>query len=270
MFNHVKFKTIAKAAIPVLLISASGMLHAQASDESLTAEQIMDKAKQNGKGFEDMSHEVKMVLVDEGGDTTEREMLIKAMTDADGNAYSMSIFTAPRRENGISLLTVAEASGSDKQYLYLPSTKRVKRITGSNKSSSFRGSEFTFEDLADQDSKDYRFELVKQAACGEQNCYVIDRFPRFDESSYSRTQLWIESEHYRPVKAEFYDQDSKLLKTMETSGYELVEGQFWNPSLIVMSNHQSGKSTRLESMELKMNTGLKTSEFTELAMRSWR
>ncbi|AUM14221.1 outer membrane lipoprotein-sorting protein [Ketobacter alkanivorans] len=238
--------------------------------EPLTGLQIVEKAKQNGKGFKDLTHTVKMVLVDEGGDRTEREMLMKAMTESNGDSYSLSIFTAPQREKGISLLTVAEKSSSDKQYLYLPSTRRVKRITSSNKGSSFRGSEFTFEDLSDQKTEDYRFELVKEEPCAAQTCFVVDRFPKSDDSSYSKTQLWIDSEYFRPIKAEFYDRDNKQLKTMQTEGYELFEGQYWNPKQITMTNHQTGKSTQMISLELKMNTGLRSSEFTELAMRNWR
>lgn len=238
--------------------------------EPLTGLQIVEKAKQNGKGFKDLTHTVKMILVGEGGDKTEREMLMKAMTEKNGDSYSMSIFTAPQREKGISLLTVSEKSASDKQYLYLPSSRRVKRIASSNKGSSFRGSEFTFEDLSDQNTTDYRFELVREEPCAQQTCYVVDRFPKSDESSYSKTQLWIDSEYFRPIKADFYDRDNKLLKTMETKDYKLFEGQYWNPQQVTMTNHQTGKSTQMISVELKMNTGLRSSEFTELAMRNWR
>lgn len=246
-------------------------LSATAMAETLTGLQIIERAKQNGQGLEDMTHQVKMILVDESGDESEREMLMKAMTDKNGKSYSMSIFTAPKREKGISLLTESKKSGEGKQYLYLPSTRRVKRITSSNRSSSFRGSEFTFEDLSDQKTEDYDFKLVKEAPCGELSCYVVDRFPRKpDESSYSKTQLWIDTAHFRPMKADFFDKENALLKTMETSNYQLVEEKYWNPEMVVMSNHQTGKSTKMVSVKLTMNNGLKASEFSELAMRSFR
>ena len=228
--------------------------------DTLTGQQIVERAKQNGEGLKDMSHEIRMILVDESGDETEREMLMKAMSEEGGKSYSMSIFTAPKREKGISLLTVSKKDG-DKQYLYLPSSRRVKRITSSNKSSSFRGSEFTFEDLSDQKTEDYRFEKVKEAPCGELTCYVVDRFPKkAEESSYAKTQLWIDTEHFRPIKADFYDKDNALLKTMETFNYQRVEDKYWNPEKVVMSNHQTGKSTRLISGKLTLNSGLKASE----------
>lgn len=246
-------------------------LGARAADAPLTADQIIERARQNASGFQDMTHRVRMVLVDEKGGRSEREMLLKGMVDADGTSHSLSIFTAPQREKGIALLTETRKDEADQQWLYLPSTKRLKRITGANRTSSFRGSEFTFEDLADQNTHQYRFESVQQEPCGQQTCYVLDRFPAAGlESSYSKTRLWIDSEFFRPIKADFYDHDGKPLKTMQAHDYSRFENRYWQPAKVVMTNQQNGKSTELLSLELKMNTGMKATEFSELAIRSWR
>ena len=239
--------------------------------EDLSGRDIIDRARKNSSGFEDMTHRVRMVLIDENGDKSEREMLLKARTDDSGDSSSLSIFTAPQREKGIALLTHAKPGEGDEQWLYLPSTKRLKRITGSNRTSSFRGSEFTFEDLSAQNPDDYRFERVEDEACGQLQCYVVDRFPgKALESSYSKTRTWIDTTHYRPMKAEFYDASGKLLKSMEAHDYTQFDNKFWNPARLVMTNRQTGKATELVSLELKINTGVKASEFTELAIRSWR
>lgn len=250
----------------VLTFTLSTSVYAQTPD----ANDIIERSKANGKGFRDLVQQVKMVLVDADGDTTERLMEMKALTENDGSTYSLLTFTAPRREKGIALLTVAESEAADKQYLYLPSTRRTKRILSHNRNASFRGSEFTFEDLSDQSTKDYRFELKGEEACGDSQCYVLDRFPRSDESSYSRTRLWIDQTHYRLMKADFYDREQQLLKSMKTQGYRQADAQYWYPELVVMNNHQTGKSTRMESVELQINGGLKQREFTELALRQQR
>ena len=71
----------------LLTLSVGSSLYA----EPLTGLQVVEKAKQNGKGFQDLLHEVKMLLVDDSGDVTEREMLMKAKTDSNGDSYSMLI-----------------------------------------------------------------------------------------------------------------------------------------------------------------------------------
>lgn len=242
-----------------------------AAAETLSGRDIIDRARQNSSGFQDMSHRVRMVLIDEKGGKSEREMLLKARVGSNGESNSLSIFTAPQREKGIALLTNVSKDKSDEQWLYLPSAKRLKRITGSSRTSSFRGSEFTFEDLSDQNPDSYRFERIGEEACGELQCYVVDRFPGSGlESSYSKTRLWIDTAHFRPFKADFFDGAGKPFKSMQAYDYRQFDSRFWNPARIVMTNLQTGKATELVSLELKMNTGLKESEFTELAIRSWR
>ncbi|HVL01221.1 MAG TPA: outer membrane lipoprotein-sorting protein [Dongiaceae bacterium] len=259
---------VSRAMVASILLLTATFSQAEAP---LTGKDIIEKAKQNASGFQDTTHKVRMVLVDEKGGKSEREMLLKGLVEKDGTSHSLSIFTAPQREKGIALLTDTKPGEADQQWLYLPSTKRLKRITGANRTSSFRGSEFTFEDLSDQNSSQYRFDLINQEACGSQTCFVIDRFPSTGlETSYSKTRLWIDTEHYRPIKADFYDQSGKLLKTMEAFDYSLFDNKFWKPAKVVMTNKTNGKATEMLSLELKMNTGLQPSEFTELAIRSWR
>lgn len=256
-----------KYLLAAMLIALSPMATAEMPD----ANTIIERARQNSAGFNDMTHEVRMILIDANGERSEREMLLKARSDANGESSSLSIFTAPQREKGIALLTHSKKGTDDEQWLYLPSTKRLKRIAGSARTSSFRGSEFTFEDLADQNPAQYRFETVATEACDTQQCFVLDRFPAPSlESSYSKTRLWIDQEHYRVIKADFYDADGKRFKSMQTYDYRLYDNRLWNPARIVMSNLLTGKSTEMVSISLQMNTGLKASEFTELAIRAWR
>lgn len=248
------------------LLAATGL-----QAETLSGRDIIDRARQNSSGFKDMTHRVRMVLIDEGGDKSEREMLLKALAEEGGESSSLSIFTAPQREKGIALLTHAKKGEDDEQWLYLPSTKRLKRISGSSRTSSFRGSEFTFEDLSDQNPDSYRFEKVGEEACGQLQCYVVDRFPGNGlESSYSKTRMWIDTTHFRPMKADFFDSAGKPLKSMQAYDYNQFDDQFWNPARVTMTNQQTGKATELVSLDLKINTGLKANEFTELAIRSWR
>lgn len=250
----------------MIMLAFSGL----ATAETMTAEKIIERSMQNATGVDDLTHELKMQLVDEKGNELEREMTIKVLRESEEEAYSLLIFTAPRREKGIALLTESAKSEDDKQYLYIPSRGRLQRVNSSNRGSSFRGSEFTFEDLSTQKPSDYKYELKGEEKCGEWQCYVLIRTPLAAESSYSKTLSWIDKQHFRLVKADFYDQEGKLLKVMSAEDFSLVEGKYWNPKRITMANQQDGKKTVMVSESLKINSGLKSSEFTELAIRKWR
>ncbi|MCG8672987.1 MAG: outer membrane lipoprotein-sorting protein [Pseudomonadales bacterium] len=238
---------------------------------SFSGEQIVRKCLENGKHHNDMVQEVTMRLIDEEGDVQERSMRMKALLTEEKEKFSLITFTAPRREKGIALLTVAKAdSKSGDQFLYLPSTRRVKRILGASRSASFRGSEFTFEDLSDQSLENYRFEYVGKAKCGQWQCYLVDRFPKQDGSNYQRTRLWIDQEHFRLVKADFHDHDGAFLKTLAAHSFKLEKNNFWYPRKLVMQNHLNGKRTEMLVNDVAFNPGLKVADFSERALRRGR
>ncbi|HIN59600.1 MAG TPA: outer membrane lipoprotein-sorting protein, partial [Gammaproteobacteria bacterium] len=64
---------------------------------------------------------------------------------------SLTIFSYPADIKGTVFLSHTHPTRPDEQWLYLPALKRIKRISSSNKSGPFMGSEFAYEDLASQE-----------------------------------------------------------------------------------------------------------------------
>jgi len=254
--------------VPVLSIAEIGVQ--SSADTSMSALDIVKRAEKNATGFSDMTNRVIMSLVDEDGNVSEREMVVKTIALGGGESRTLTLFTKPSREKGIALLTHSHKSDSDEQWLYLPASKRVKKIASSNVGSSFRGSEFTYEDISNQRRDNYRFDLVTTEACGVRTCFVIDRVPNFDESSYSRTRLYIDKEQYLLQKGEFFDKGNQLLKMMTISDYTMHANGVWKPGAILMKNRQNTKSTELRSLDLHFNIGLKEKDFTKLSLRKIR
>jgi len=54
---------------------------------------------------------------------------------------------------GTVVLTFSHGLKPDEQWIYLPALKRVKRISSSNKSGPFMGSEFAYEDIGSWEVK---------------------------------------------------------------------------------------------------------------------
>lgn len=242
---------------------------AQASSD-VQALDIVKRAEKNATGFSDMVNRVSMVLKDEEGNATEREMLIKVLALENGASKSLTIFTKPSREKGIALLTHTHDGKSDEQWLYLPASKRVKKIASNKLGASFRGSEFTYEDISNQNSDQYRFAYVTKAPCGEVQCFVLDRYPQFTGSSYSKTRLYIDEKQYLLQKGEFFDNDQELMKTMAATDYQQHDNGLWKPGAIVMSNHKTQKSTELTTQTVQFDVGLEEKEFSRLSLRRIR
>ena len=93
------------------------------------------------------------------------------------------------------------------QWLYLPALKRVKRIASVNKTSSFMGSELAYEDLLSDEVEKFDYRWLRDEACGEDSCFVLERRPRYENSGYSKQVLWMDQSEYRIHGIEYYDLD---------------------------------------------------------------
>jgi len=168
------------------------------------------------------------------------------------------------------MLTFSHGLKPDEQWLYLPAVKRVKRISSRNKSGPFMGSEFAFEDLGSQEIEKYHYKYLRDEACGDYQCYVIERTPAYKYSGYKKIITWLDKEAYRMIKADFYDRKNELLKTLTSSDYKQYLGHYWRPGKMEMINHQKGKSTILLWSNYKFKTGLSARDFKSQSLKRVR
>lgn len=211
--------------------------------------------------------EMKMVLRNKQGQESKRELRIKIFEILDDGDKSLIVFDRPRDIKGTALLTFAKKVGDDDQWLYLPAVKRVKRISSSNKSGSFVGSEFAYEDLTSQEVEKYDYKYIKDETINGLDCFVNERYPLYEDSGYTRQVTWLDKAEYRVQKVDFYDRKGALLKTLTYHGYQQYLGKYWRADKMVMVNHQSGKSTDLFWSKYQFRTGLTDQDFNRNSLK---
>ncbi|MBT8125907.1 MAG: outer membrane lipoprotein-sorting protein, partial [Gammaproteobacteria bacterium] len=156
------------------------------------------------------------------------------------------------------------------QWLYLPALKRVKRINSKNKSGPFMGSEFAYEDIASQEVEKYTYKYLRDETLNGVDCFVIERYPAYAHSGYTRQLAWINKAEYRPEKIVFYDRKNTLLKTLTYDNYQQYLDKFWRADDMFMENHQTGKSTKLTWSNYQFKTGLKGKDFNKNSLKRAR
>ena len=232
--------------------------------------EIATAAKAADKGFGDFTADMRMTLKNKTGKTSTRVIRIRTLeVEGDGDK-SLSLFDEPADVKGTAMLTWTHGLEPDDQWLYLPALKRVKRINSRNKSGPFMGSTFAFEDLGSQEVEKYTYKYLRDEACGELQCYVMERYPAYKHSGYTRQVVWLDQEAYRMMKVEFYDRKKALLKTLESSGYQQYLDKYWRPTTMNMVNHQTGKSTLLEWENYQFQTGLTEGDFRSQTLKRAR
>ena len=132
------------------------------------------------------------------------------------------------------------------------------------------GSEFAYEDLASFELAKFEFNLLREESLQGEKCFVLEMTPTYEYSGYSKQIAWVDQQHYRVHRIEYYDRKGSLLKTLTQSAYQLYAEQYWRPLKMEMINHQTGKATLLTWENYQLKQGLDASEFTKNALKRAR
>jgi len=258
-------KTILPAIVLALLSQAS---LAETPEERGLA--IAAEADRRDSGFGDFTSDVKMILRNKQGQESIREIRSKTLeVEGDGDK-SLTIFDKPNDVQGTAMLSFTHKEGPDDQWLYLPALKRVKRIASDNKSGPFMGSEFAYEDIASQEVEKYTYRYLRDETLDGLEVFVFERYPVDEKSGYTRQVIWLDKEHYKERRIEFYDRKDSLLKTLVFADYHQYLDQYWRAHDMYMENHQTGKSTRLLQTNFQFRTGLSDRDFDKNSLKRAR
>ena len=227
---------------------------------------IAVEADRRDIGFADFTADLTMILKNQNGGESTRRIRTRTLEVAEDGDKILSIFDYPRDVKGTGFLSFTHKAGPDDQWLYLPAIKRVKRINAANKSGSFMGSEFAYEDITSQEVEKYRYRWLRDKELEGQPVFVIERDPVDPKSGYSRQEVWFDKDEYRIQKIIFYDRKDTLLKTLTYYGYQQYLGQYWRADEMFMVNHQTGKNTRLVWKNYAFRTGLTDRNFDKSSL----
>ena len=125
---------------------------------------IIDEKKQPNS----TKSEISMTLINlkKNRDKT-KEML--SISKTDGNKMLL-FFKTPKRDKGVGFLKI-ESGENDKLSLFIPKLKKIRRISNSNQSDSFMGSDLSFEDLLSRNIDDFDYKFIKTS---DDNMYILE------------------------------------------------------------------------------------------------
>lgn len=231
---------------------------------------IARDARERKQGFESFTASQTMLLRNRQGRESRRHLRVKVLeTDGDGDR-SLFVFDEPRDVRGTAFLVHARKDGPDDQWLYLPGLKRVKRINSANRSGSFMGSEFAYEDMTPPEVEQFSYRYLRDEACEDLTCTVVERMPLDARSGYLRQLVWQDTDALRLWKVEYYNKRDELQKTLVVRGYERYVNRYWHAAEMTMVNHLTGKSTVLSWSNYEFGAAVTPGEFLPTGLRRAR
>jgi len=230
---------------------------------AVTPIELAKKYDKLTSGFKSSIANMSMILINEANQKIERKLIIKTLEDKNDEDKTLLIFLSPADIKNTKLLTYNHLHKSDSQWIYLPALKRIKRISSSNKSGSFMGSEFSYEDIANNNYKKYNYNgTLKQ----QNNFFITTRIPKDKNSGYSKQIVYQDKESFLVKKIEYFDRKHELLKIALFDKFEKIKG-IWSIKQITMSNIQTGKKTILIWDNIKLFANLKNKDFKKRVLK---
>ncbi len=240
-----------------------------AQQPQLTGEQIAQRTlRGDAFGWDGAKTRLRMTLTERDGSARTRVMEILGRRSS-GLLQTVVRFLSPQDVAGTAFLMLEQRGQRSEQHIYLPGLRRTRRIVGRETEGSFMGSDFTYADMQGVDPQHATHTRMPDEKVGPTACYVVESMIKPDaRSAYAKTQSWVRTTDYLPLRTRFYDRAGKLLKTLYTRRVGELSGK---PIVMEarMENQQTGHQTDLVVEAIERSDGLPDATFTPSALEHW-
>lgn len=207
----------------MFLIMGICFFTSSAFSQNMAVEEIVKKANlasyyagKTGKA------DVKMTIKDAQSRVRNREFRILRFNVTQGGEQKFYVyFHKPSDVAKMVFMVWKHLEKDDDRWLYLPALDLVRRISSSDKRSSFVGSHFVYEDVSGRSIEADIHELMETT----QEHYVIKNTPKQKKDvEFASYTVWIDKNNFIPKKAEYYDEQRNLIKTIEALEIQDIQG----------------------------------------------
>ena len=221
--------------------------------ESITGYQLAKRIDDKNQPKSSKS-EISMTLINLTKDRKKTKNMF-SISKNDGDKMLL-FFKTPKRDKGVGFLKI-ENEDNDKLSLFIPKLKKIRRISSSNQSDSFMGSDLSFEDMLSRDLDAFNYNILES----NDTLYVLESLCNTEDSEYSRHVSWITKDNLLIKKEHSYDKNDKLLK--KKSFKHILINNYHVVSEIDVINIQDQHQTILTIKTLELDTDIADDMFQE-------
>jgi hypothetical protein len=244
----------------LLCISAELAVSQERITNEDEARAIFEEVDNRRKSIESEMAVMEMIITDHRGRTRSRTMNSWSRSGKDESS-NLIIFSDPGNVRGTGFLTVTE-NGNTNQRLFLPSVGRIQVIGSSERGDRFMGSDFTYEDLGDQDPDSYQFEWFEEY----EDFYRI-RALKPDSDQYAYIEFEIRKESYTLETIHYFDSAGNEIKRLEAEEFEQLTDNLLSPSKMTMYDLREDRKTEITWKNREVNSTIEDWRFTERGLR---
>ena len=206
-----------------------------------------------------------MIITDAQGRQQRRQFtVLRRNVEAGGDQQFLVVFSQPSDVRNTVFLVEKHIDREDDRWLYLPGLDLVKRISASDKRTSFVGAHYFYEDVSGRRPADDTHELIETT----DEYYVLEHLPIDPQSvEFASYTTWIDRETFLPMKIEYTNSGGDLYRRVEVLKVEDIDG---HPTVTVsrVSDLLTGGKTDMQFRYVKHDLGLPEAVFTERSLRN--
>lgn len=212
--------------------------------------------------------EVEMKIVNSKSKERVREFtMIRLDIEDGGKQMYYTYFRKPSDVARLTFMVHKLPMENDARWLYVPSVDLVKRISSDDKSSSFVGSDFTYEDVSGRHWTEDNHKFVREDEHNGRPVYVIKSTPKEDDKGFTRKVSFIDKENHLVLREEYYTKGDTPERIFTVEKVETIDG-IPTPTFRKMENLKKKQYTTVEFTGIKYNVGIDESLFTERYLKN--
>lgn len=208
-----------------------------------------------------------------GESAAQRRRMDVATKSIEGRLHTYAVFREPPHVRGVAFLGIeAKESGrSEERFVYLPSLRKIRRVSGSQSDDAFLGTDLSYHDFERQRESTFEVSLGGEARVGGEAAWVVVARPR-RPTGYERVEHTIAQRDFAILATRYFRRGSALaFKQLAMDRGRMIErGGCRVPTRIRVEDVQRGTSTVLDVTTITLNAELPDDLFSMVALETKR
>jgi hypothetical protein len=207
------------------------------------------------------------------GASAQRRRLDVATKSIGGRLHTYAVFREPPHVRGLAFLSIeaTDAGRSEERFVYLPSLRKIRRVSGSQSDDAFLGTDLSHHDFERQRERSYEVSLEGEVRLDGENAWLIVARPR-TPAGYDRVEHTISERDYAILSTRYFKRGSATAyKQLAMDRARIAElGPCRVPARIRVEDFQRGTSTVLEVGSLRLDAELPDDLFSLVSLETKR
>lgn len=189
---------------------------------------------------------------------------LSSRTYAAGEEKAFTEYLAPAREAGTKMLKLG-----NQLWIYSPATDRTIQISGHMLRQSVMGSDLSYEDMMDDRkiTETYVAKVVGQETLEGRKTLVLELNAKATDVAYHRRIMWVDAERYVPLQEELYAKSGQLLKRINLSNVQRVQGRWFPMTVRYKDMLKTGEGTEFRMTKVQFDQDIPAHLFSKAALK---